>query len=1385
MALACLALSLGCRGETDRGESVGASSAPEVAADTLPPPPPPPQSSEPPNSPPSAPATLARPEGPAEEQAPVVWSARPDPPQEAWQSSVDRSLRVSVGSPAELSYHVRSAPFALVTEGHARDESRTLYDLRTGRSAGKIAGQLPCRGPLTVSPDGTLFAAVDRELKRLLVDVWSFRTGEQVAQIEVGSRLGTHMGAMEFLGPSELVTVSQRDDPEVAVWRIGEREPARRFTLPRVLKAGGAFDRQSVAFSLGGRYLAAVFGTKLRIYDLAEGNAAGEADIPTDERGERHRVELLAFSPDGRAIAGLFQENIRSQFRVLAWDLSSGELVFDKNLGTRDELDRRAPGAKGYRGPSVSWLGDASGLVAFGHLVLGYPSGDVRATLPEARHARLFPDGNHVLTIERGEGPSGRTLLVARLDASPAPGSVAVTPAPGAGAPRTPGSGGPAVEPGGGPGVEPSQPPEGGAAAGTWRARPDPLPEELSMSGIGQVRIPVESRQEVVYPARPSPFVALAGREGKITSIDLRTGEPLGEIDTGRRLGAETALSPDGRYFAAEAREFDDAVGVWSFEAGGEPAQVPVEVSFIEAVDFAGKDQLVVLGSRSSRVVVETREVPGGRLVSRYSTPGGTDGPGATFSVSPGGRYGAMMVDTTLHVFDLQTGERVGQSKLRMNLQNMTIGAECPLAFSPDGGALAVLLLASRSRLACWNFTTGKLVTFREYGEALQFETVHGYGYRGSLLEWLPGKRGLTIAGELLLDPLTGNRIYQFRGDSENQPRRFIRSNRALVVVEQDGGPDLLTDVPTPDEEEIARLAQAHRDSPLAQLPPATEAKLAGARKIELPSEPIAWRAKPDPAPAIEAPLKTPVVIRRPTEPVRLAGQTRGVAVVQEIGDYGTGPSRRRPPGPILPQLTNFLEAYDLSTGESLGEIGLPKGHRLLDVSPDGTLALFRDVDPRYLDRVDVWSLPLKKHLLGWRCGNGRATDSSNNISWAQFVDNRHVLTWTVAGGIVLWRLPECQAEWVLLDTIPCGALSPGQRYLPVGQGGRGTFMLDLLVGEMVGQLESVPGEQRPIGGFFRRDGRALAAITSHAPNEQQPFGYVRVITRDLESGRITDDFAMPLPEAEKPSRAGNSWLGAGHLLLFNGWVCDLGTRCIGWRYLVHGQAGEALDERYWYTCPGLLRSPDGSRTSAATFLNAIRLPSDRTIAATARLQQTARPVLYAGCKVRIEPHLQQVPHENELIGVVTMRLAEAGLVVADQADVKCEVRASVRPGGNSVSVGGRAVPSKQVVCQLALLDATGKRLWQSEGSVPLVLVGRTEEFYYAEDNAGYLRDQYRAALSERRPPTYLFDGPPPAPAGQTRLTLEGEEPVEGGVAGWGPAGGWPILGLESRRGAR
>jgi len=293
LALLCLALSLGCGAETDRGEPGGTSGA-EAAADALPapppPPPPPPRAPKPPASAPSAPAPPARVEGPPEEQAPVVWSARPDPPQEAWQSSIDSSLQVSVGSPVELSYHVRSAPFALVTEGHVRDESRTLYDLRTGRSTGKIAGQLPCRGPSAVSPDGTLFAAVDRELKRLLVDVWSFRTGEQVAQIEVGSRLGTHMGAMEFLGPSELVTVSQRDDPEVAVWRIGEREPARRFKLPRVLKSCGAFDRQSVAFSPGGRYLAAVFGTKLRIYDLAEGNAVGEADIPTDERGERHCI---------------------------------------------------------------------------------------------------------------------------------------------------------------------------------------------------------------------------------------------------------------------------------------------------------------------------------------------------------------------------------------------------------------------------------------------------------------------------------------------------------------------------------------------------------------------------------------------------------------------------------------------------------------------------------------------------------------------------------------------------------------------------------------------------------------------------------------------------------------------------------------------------------------------------------------------------------------------------------------------------------------------------------------------------------------------------------------------------------------------------------------
>ncbi len=909
------------------------------------------------------------------------------------------------------------------------------------------------------------------------------------------------------------------------------------------------------------------------------------------------------------------------------------------------------------------------------------------------------------------------------------------------------------------------EPVDGPTTADIWNAHPDPLPEELSMSAIRRVRIALESRENIVYPARPSPFVALAEREGKVTSVDLRTGKPVGQIDMGFRPRHCIAFSPDGRYFAAQPHRPEDSVQVWCFETGNQAAQVTLEDGPIDALSFADKDQLVAVYRDGYDMKVETWDILSGEKVAQYATRGvlgaTTTSPGKSFAVSPGGRYGAMLVRTTLHVCDLQTGELVGQSTLPPDKGAEPIG---PLAFSPDGNALAGLLCRTfRSRLACWNFSTGKLVTLRTYGGHIQSTTQRESDLYIEEFEWLPGRGGLVIAGELLLDPSTGNRVYQFRGDGPRQPRRFVQANRALVVLKQEDGPDQLTDVPVPSEE-IAQLTKRLRSSILVQLPPVTQTSLTHARRIHPSNDDIPWRVEPDPPPAIEVPAKTPVKLRIPNKPVRLAGRARGVAVVQRMEEPKWGTGTPHPPGPILPEPINMIEAYDLSTGDSLCQMALPERHRLTDVSPDGTLMLSCDRDSLADTRLDVWSIPQKRHLLGWRPSCSETRGSEYQVRWTQFVDNSRVLTFTSTGELVLWRLPQCQAEWVLPEVASGGTLSPGRRHVQITLRDQRSLILEAATGEVIGQLEKAVHLPYFVSAF-RSDGRALATARIQQPIEQEPGGYIRVVTWDMSTGKISDDFAMPPVKTKACSTSQLSWLGPRHLLLFDEWVCDLSSHCLGWRYNftvldVPRQPRGQFDGRHWYVCTASTPGQDRLSDSFAAFLVARQLPSDQTLAAMARLRQTARPLLYPGCKVRIETHFERVPHGKELIHAETARLSEAGLIVADEAEIAFVVRASVRRG-KPIKSHGRTLSSKEVACDRSFVDATGKRFWHHEAVVPLVLGNVQEDFCYANENADFMFRLYLHHLGGRRPPTYLFDGPAPALAGHTKLTLNGEEPVE------------------------
>jgi WD40 repeat protein len=153
-------------------------------------------------------------------------------------------------------------------------------------------------------------------------------------------------------------------DGTVASWRLPGLEPGR--ILPRHPDLPDA-DILATALSPAGTVVAASLGSEIRLWDPVRGAAAGE--LRADDGIDRGPVLSLAFSPDGRLVAGGTASS-----EVLLWEFPSGRLL------------RR-----------IATPGDAIGALAFS---------------PDARLLAVSSDPSHLVRLH--DASTGREVAALR-----------------------------------------------------------------------------------------------------------------------------------------------------------------------------------------------------------------------------------------------------------------------------------------------------------------------------------------------------------------------------------------------------------------------------------------------------------------------------------------------------------------------------------------------------------------------------------------------------------------------------------------------------------------------------------------------------------------------------------------------------------------------------------------------------------------------------------------------------------------------------------------------------------------------------------------------------------------------------------------------------------
>ena len=306
------------------------------------------------------------------------WKGKPDPaPKDRPALTADPVADVTVpkfGFTTTVAFADQGGPFVALVGGGGSDGGVRVFDLRTGKPSAEVAGEFRIQKPVALSPDGRYLAGAAHGVRGSTAAVIDLKGGKVVHEFPAGRFNVEWLG---FAGPDRLLVTARDRDTGVTVYDLKTGNPGKTLSIGR--PAGRVV-------SPGGAYLAVGSDAGVRVFRLETGDEVGT--LKPSEAAPGHSCQGLAFSPDGKQLAGLFGF---TDHKVSVWSLVDGKLA---RTVTPDKS-----GPRGGSDNKLEWAADGSAwlLVQRG----GDGPGDRQAAVAGAGGPRVRPGA------AAGVGPRG------------------------------------------------------------------------------------------------------------------------------------------------------------------------------------------------------------------------------------------------------------------------------------------------------------------------------------------------------------------------------------------------------------------------------------------------------------------------------------------------------------------------------------------------------------------------------------------------------------------------------------------------------------------------------------------------------------------------------------------------------------------------------------------------------------------------------------------------------------------------------------------------------------------------------------------------------------------------------------------------------------------
>ncbi len=674
----------------------------------------------------------------------VAWAAQVDPPEKTPTYPQANCFPLLIPGNAKLHYAaIPNSQVILTSEVPRNDGLRTQLDCLDLPAGEVVSSRLHYQHLL---PDAFVFSNDDRQVyiherpgSFVIANATNAPKGQ--GELSIGGLSGDTAQWLGLIAGE--VGISLHVGTVQAEMRLNwlpGRQGPEKFSLAGA-GLGSLPLKGACVLSPGGRYVAALVGKQLVIHELQSGNCVGTAAMEDGMAPEGIREGSLFFSPDGDEIVALLRGGDGVD-RLLTWNAATGESSGVWFVARSDwEAEHGGIDLLAYEGPAVEWLPDESGWLLDGHIVVPReesaevlhfpPTGDMtpRHLISASQAIVRSPVAQEVAALTLLNRGQDKALLVTEENAIASAG---------VSWPRD---------------TKPER---------YWNAQPDG--SDYAVRAMAQeIALPDGRPGETRFSATPSPY-AVAGSRKRLYVVSVAEAAVKNELDLPEGTTCVPSdVSPDGKYVITTETKEEKRARVWDVAAGRAIFQFPLDRP-PTVLRFLPNDRLLVavypphlrvVQFLDSKILLDHQPGETPRLTNMACT------------VSPGGRYMALVSNNRLLLFDLSEGKFVGEVPFAEGDPRGWTALR--MAFRLDGSRLYAVLRApgDAARLLAWNMADGELVRdVMLEPEVAARVCDHTVGWRQP--GWVPNDAPYLLAGSCVIDGETGRSIPL---DVEPEPR--------------------------------------------------------------------------------------------------------------------------------------------------------------------------------------------------------------------------------------------------------------------------------------------------------------------------------------------------------------------------------------------------------------------------------------------------------------------------------------------------------------------------------------------------------------------------------------------------------------------------------------